>query len=135
MKFKNLAILFSNLESTTKRLEMIDFLSKFFEEVKSSQNFEDLDKIIYLLQGELVSNIKQFPKIGLAEKMIIEALALHSGIDKKKIKEILIKKGDIGATAELILAKKKKQKSLFDYKDKPDKLEPSLEISELYMLC
>ena len=133
MKFKNLAILFSNLESTTKRLEMIDFLSKFFEEVKSSQNFEDLDKIIYLLQGELVSNIKQFPKIGLAEKMIIEALALHSGIDKKKIKEILIKKGDIGATAELILAKKKKQKSLFDYKDKPDELEPSLEISELYM--
>ena len=133
MKFKNLAILFSNLESTTKRLEMIDSLSKFFEEVKSSQNFEDLDKIIYLLQGELVSNIKQFPKIGLAEKMIIEALALHSGIDKKKIKEILIKKGDIGATAELILAKKKKQKSLFDYKDKPDELEPSLEISELYM--
>lgn len=133
MKFKNLAILFSDLEATTKRLEMIDFLSKFFEEVKSSQNFEDLDKIIYLLQGELVSNIKQFPKIGLAEKMIIEALALHSGIDKKKIKEILIKKGDIGATAELILSKKKKQKSLFDYKDKPDELEPSLEISELYM--
>jgi len=133
MKFKNLATLFSDLESTTKRLEMIDFLSKFFEEVKKSKNFEDLNKTIYLLQGELVSNIKQFPKIGLAEKMIIEALTLHSGIDKKKIKEILIKKGDIGTTAELILAKKKKQKSLFDFEDKPSEIEPSLEISELYL--
>jgi len=133
MKFKNLATLFSDLESTTKRLEMINFLANFFEEVKKSKNFEDLDKIMYLLQGELVSNIKQFPKIGLAEKMIIEALTLHSGIDKKRIKEILIKKGDIGTTAELILAKKKKQKSLFDFEDKPSEIEPSLEISELYL--
>jgi len=133
MKFKNLATLFSDLESTTKRLEMIGFLSSFFEEVKKSKNFEDVDKIIYLLQGELVSNIKQFPKIGLAEKKIIEALKLHSGIDKKKIKEILIKKGDIGTTAELILAKKKKQKSLFDFEEKPSEIEPSLEISELYL--
>ena len=132
MKFKNLATLFSDLDSTTKRLEMIEYLSNFFQEIKTSKNFEDLDKIIYLLQGELVSNIKQFPKIGLAEKMIIEALTLHSGIEKKKIKEILIKKGDIGATAELILTKKKKQKSLFDFEDKPNELESSLEISELY---
>ncbi|MFX1288882.1 MAG: ATP-dependent DNA ligase, partial [Promethearchaeota archaeon] len=64
---------------------------------------------------------------------IIEALTLHSGTDKNKIKEILIKKGDIGATAELILTKKKKQKSLFDFEDKSSELKPSLEISELYL--
>ena len=133
MKFKNLATLFSDLESTTKRLEMIDFLFKFFEGVKESKNFEELDKIIYLLQGELVSNIKQFPKIGLAEKLIIEALALHSGIDKKKVKEILIKKGDIGSTAEFILTRERRQRSLFDFEDEPSGLEPSLEISELYL--
>jgi len=132
MKFKNLAILFSDLESTSKRLEMIEFLSNFFKEVKVSNDFEDLGKIIYLLQGELVSNIKQFPKIGIAEKMIIEALSLHSGIDKKKIKEILIKKGDIGATAELILARGRKQRSLLDFEDESSGLEPSLEISDLY---
>ncbi|MHA2288871.1 MAG: ATP-dependent DNA ligase, partial [Promethearchaeota archaeon] len=132
MKFKSLATLFSDLESTTKRLEMIDILSEFFRGVKERKDFKDLDKIIYLLQGELVSNIKQFPKIGLAEKMIIEALTLHSGIEKKKVKEILIKKGDIGATAELILSKKKKQKSLFDFEEEPSELKSSLEISELY---
>ncbi|MFX0056823.1 MAG: ATP-dependent DNA ligase [Candidatus Hodarchaeota archaeon] len=132
MKFKKLAILFSKLESTSKRLEMIDILSKFFREIKESATFDDIDKIIYLLQGQLVSNIKQFPKMGIAEKMIIEALSLHSGIDPKKIKEVLLKKGDIGITAELILSKKKTQKSLFDFHDSDEFRETSLEISELY---
>ena len=133
MRFLALAILFSELESTSKRLEMTDKLSLFFKNIKKSNDFKDLDKIIYLLQGQLVSNIKQFPKIGIAEKMIIEALTLHSGIEKKKVKEILIKKGDIGATAELILAKKKKQKSLFDFKDELSETDSlSLEISDLY---
>jgi DNA ligase-1 len=132
MKFNKLALLFSELESTTKRLEMIDILSKFFKEIKKSKDFEDLDKIIYLLQGQLTPNIKQFPKMGIAEKMIIEALSIHSGVDAKKIKEVLVKKGDIGAAAELILSKKKKQKSLFDYHENEESLGTSLKISELY---
>ncbi|MFX0000543.1 MAG: ATP-dependent DNA ligase, partial [Candidatus Hermodarchaeota archaeon] len=132
MKFNKLSQLFSELESTSKRLEMIDLLSEYFKEIKNSKDFEDLDKIIYLLQGQLAPNIKQFPKMGLAEKMIIEALSVHSGIDAKKIKEVLVKKGDIGAAAELILSKKKKQKSLFDYNRENASSEVSLSISELY---
>ena len=99
MKFYELAQLFSKLENTSKRLEMTDILSNFFKEIKLKNDYDELDKIIYLLQGQLVSNIKQFPKMGIAEKMIIEALSLHSGINKTKIKQILVKKGDIGATA------------------------------------
>jgi DNA ligase-1 len=132
MRFNRLSKLFSDLESTTKRLEMIDILSNFFKEIKESKNFEDLDKIIYLLQGQLVPNIKQFPKMGIAEKMIIEALSVHSGVDVKRIKEVLVKKGDIGAAAELILSKKKKQKSLFDYDKGNQGLGTSLNIFELY---
>ncbi|MHA2280925.1 MAG: ATP-dependent DNA ligase [Promethearchaeota archaeon] len=130
MKFNRLAQLFSELESTSKRLKMIDILSDFFREIKEKGDFEDLDRIIYLLQGQLVPNIKQFPKMGIAEKMIIEALSVHSGIESKKIKEVLVKQGDIGATAELILSKRKKQKSLFDYNEK--NALPSLELSGLY---
>ncbi|MEJ2294281.1 MAG: ATP-dependent DNA ligase [Candidatus Lokiarchaeota archaeon] len=132
MKFQKLAQLFSDLESTSKRLEMIDNLSKFFFELKKEREFEDLKKIIYLLQGQLVSNIKQAPKIGIAEKMIIEALSLHSGINNKNIKQLLIKKGDIGATAELILSKKKKQRSLYDFNQNSDQIKSTLEISDLY---
>ncbi|MFW9826838.1 MAG: ATP-dependent DNA ligase [Candidatus Thorarchaeota archaeon] len=132
MKFNRLSQLFSQLESTTKRLEMIDLISNFFYEIKKSKDFEDLDKIIYLLQGQLAPNIKQFPKMGLAEKMIIEALSIHSGIDAKRIKNILVKKGDIGAAAELILAKQKTQKSLFDYNKEGQDSGESLTVSELY---
>ena len=45
MKFKKLAVLFSELEKTTKRLEMIDILSNFFNEIYQNNIFEDLDKI------------------------------------------------------------------------------------------
>jgi DNA ligase-1 len=132
MKFKILAQLFSELESTSERLKMIDLLSHFFTKVKVSKEYEDLDQIIYLLQGQLAPNIKKFPKMGIAEKMIIEALSLHSGLDKKKVKDILIKKGDVGAAAEYILLKEKTQKSLFDFKDDDSNFESSLEIPELY---
>ncbi len=128
MKFKKLAELFSELESTSKRLEMTELLSDFFENLK---NYDDLEKIIYLLQGQLVSNIKQFPKMGIAEKMIIEAVSLHSGVNNAKIKEVLVKKGDMGATAEYILSKKKKQKSLLDF-GQTNAQTSSLEISDLY---
>ena len=132
MKFIKLAQLFSKLEGTTKRLEMTDLLSEFFKEITESKNYNDLDKIVYLLQGQLVSNIKQLPKFGLAEKMIIEALSVHSGADKAKIRQILIKKGDIGAAAELILSKKKKQTSLTDFGRSDAVKYKSLEISDLY---
>jgi len=132
MKFKILAQLFSELESTTKRLEMIDMLATFFRNLKENADYQDLEKIMYLLQGHLVSNIKQFPKMGIAEKMIIEALSVHSGINPKKIKDVLVKKGDIGLTAESILSTNKKQKSLFDFNSQKNGSYSSIEISELY---
>lgn len=124
MKFKKLSNLFSALEATTKRLEMTDILAEFFSDLKSN-----MKEIVYLLQGHLVSNIKQFPKMGIAEKMIIEALSLHSGINGSKVKDILIKEGDIGKTSEFILKSKKKQKSLMDFGTREN---TSIEIKELY---
>ncbi len=113
MEFKDLTKIFASLEETSKRLEMIDILSTFFRELKKNNKYEDFDKVIYLSQGQLTSNIKQFPKIGLAEKMIIEALSTHSGLGPERIKEILLKKGDIGSAAEIIFKKKKQQQTLF----------------------
>ena len=71
---------------------MTNILADFFREIKSEDNYADIDKVIYLLQGQLTSNIKQFPKMGLAEKMLFQAVSLHSGINTNKIKEVLIKK-------------------------------------------
>ncbi|MEJ2277512.1 MAG: hypothetical protein P8Y70_07160, partial [Candidatus Lokiarchaeota archaeon] len=69
MKFQKLAELLAKLEATTKRLEMIDILSEFFREIQIAHDFTNLKEVMYLLQGKLVSNIKKFPKMGIAEKM------------------------------------------------------------------
>lgn len=132
MKFEVLANLFSQLEGTTKRLEMTDILANFFEEIKQTSNFEDLDKIVYLLQGQLTSNIKQFPKMGLAERMLIQAVSMHSGISADKVKEAVNKKGDVGGAAEVILSRKKKQKSIMDFGSATETNFQSVEIPELY---
>ncbi|MHA1147354.1 MAG: ATP-dependent DNA ligase [Promethearchaeota archaeon] len=132
MKFKILSDLFSELEGTSKRLEMIDLLANFFRKIKETSNFEDINKIVYLLQGQLTSNIQKFPKMGLAERMLIQALSLHTGIKNEKIKELVNKKGDIGAAAEVLLSHKKKQKSLMDFGSTQENENESIEISELY---
>ncbi len=131
MKFLEIARVFSDLERTSKRLEMTEILSNFFQKIKQKSDFSDLDKIMYLLQGQLTPNMKQFPKMGIAEKLIIDALSIHSGVSKAKITEIKNKKGDVGLAAEFILAKKKKQKSLIDF-ESIGQQQGSLEISELY---
>ncbi|MHA1468760.1 MAG: ATP-dependent DNA ligase, partial [Promethearchaeota archaeon] len=131
MKFYELAQLFSILENTSKRLEMTDILSNFFKGIKQSNNFDDLNKIIYLLEGQLVSNIKQFPKMGIAEKTLIEALKTPSGWNDDDIKKKLREFGDIGATAEYILIHKKEGSiTRFIFKETIEK--PSIEISELH---
>ncbi len=132
MKFQTLAKLFDALESTSKRLEMTGLLASFFSEIKSSGDFNDLDKIIYLLEGQLVSNIKKFPKLGIAEKMLIQALKIPSGISTERIKQKVIEKGDIGAAAEEILKNKKTQKSLIEFNKDKENEQSSLEIQELY---
>ncbi|MBN1801894.1 MAG: ATP-dependent DNA ligase [Candidatus Lokiarchaeota archaeon] len=131
MKFLEIARLFSDLENTSKRLEMTEILSNFFQNIKDGGDFSDLNKVMYLLQGQLTPNMKQFPKMGIAEKMIIDALSIHSGVSKSKIVEIKNKKGDVGLAAEFILARKKKQKSLIDFESKGQQ-QGSLDISEVY---
>ena len=54
---------------------------------------------------------KEILKLNLPEKIIIEALSLHSGYSKEKIKDLLRKTGDIGDMA-YIVCKNKIQKQL-----------------------
>ena len=138
MKFIKLARLFSDLESTSKRLEMTDFLADFFKAVIETKDFKEIDKIIYLIQGQLVSSLKPIPKLGLAEKSLLEIVLLHAGVDridkdsKEKVKRVLVKTGDIGSTAEYILLNMKKQRSLIDFSPDKNKKVESIEITELY---
>lgn len=53
-------------------------------------------------------------KFRIPLNIIIEALSLHSGYSEKRVKDLLIKTGDIGDTA-YIVSKYKIQKKLIDW--------------------
>ena len=79
MKFKTLSQYFEKLEATSKRLELVDILSKLFRESNSAE----IGKICYLIQGRVAPFFEPV-EIGMAESMVAQAVgkAYDKGKDK-----------------------------------------------------
>lgn len=95
MKFHKLVEYFERLEATTKRLEMFDILSELFKEAHS----DDIDKIIYLGQGQLLPPFQGL-EMGMSEKYLIRAISDATNTPTKKVEDAFKKTGDLGETAE-----------------------------------
>lgn len=95
MKFKKLVEYFERLEETTKRLEMFDILAELFKEASA----KDIDKIIYLSQGQLLPPFHGL-EIGISEKLLIRAISDATETATKKVEQIFRQTGDFGKTAE-----------------------------------
>jgi DNA ligase-1 len=93
---------YEKIEATTKRLEMTDLLVDLLK--KTPRNV--IAKVVYLTQGKIYPDFVGL-EIGVAEKLAIKALARASGRRQSEIEDELRKSGDIGETAQKILAKKK----------------------------
>ena len=102
MEFSIIAKTLENMEGTTKRLELTDFLVGLFKE--TSQDL--LPKIVYLIQGKIRPDFEGI-ELGMAEKLAIKSLSKSSGTPVKKIQEIYQDDGDLGHSAEKILQLKK----------------------------
>src|SRR4030042_2468488 len=63
-------------------------------------------KVVYLTQGKIYPDFVGL-EIGVAEKLAIKALARASGRTQSEIEDDLQKSGDIGETAQKLIAKKK----------------------------
>jgi DNA ligase-1 len=101
---------YEKIEATTKRLEMTDMLVDLLKNTPKNV----IAKVVYLTQGKIYPDFVGL-EIGVAEKLAIKALARASGRNQKEIEEELRKSGDIGETAQRILAKKK-QSTFFQKK-------------------
>lgn len=95
MLFKDLSIYLQKLENTASRNDMILLLADLFKKVPAS----DFDKVMYLLQGRVVPLYVNL-EFGMADKMIIKALATAYAIEETKILQEFKKVGDIGELAE-----------------------------------
>jgi len=103
MQYSTLVETYARLEATTKRLEMTDILA----ELLASASPDEIEKVMYLTQGKIHPDWTGEPEIGMAEKMVVEAISRASGQPKKAIEKILAETGDVGLTAEQSLIDKK----------------------------
>jgi DNA ligase-1 len=108
MKYQKLAELYESLSSTPKRLEKIDIMAKFLENIS-----EEDKEVMYLLEGDIYPEYDE-RKIGISNQIAIKAISKATGTDSKKVLDLWKKIGDIGKVAEQ-LTKTKKQSTLQSY--------------------
>lgn len=106
MLYIDLCNIYEQLEKTTKHLEKTSILSKFLKSIP----LEDLDKIIYLLQGHVFPE-RDERKTGMSSKLIVKVIATASGSSVNSVTKSWRKLGDLGLVAEQLI-KEKKQSTL-----------------------
>ena len=107
MLFSTVSEKFNLLSGTRKRLELTQILVDLFTEASG-----DLKNLTYLIQGKLAPDYEGI-ELGLADKLIITALAGVAGVPDDEIYRQFIASGDLGEVAKKI-AQSKKQNSLFN---------------------
>ncbi|MDR3074624.1 MAG: ATP-dependent DNA ligase [Candidatus Methanoplasma sp.] len=108
MLFADVADVFDRLEVTSSRLEMTSILSEFFKTLEPGS----LRDIVYLSQGKLHPDF--YPQeLGMADKLVLRAVASISGTTGKAMDEVWKREGDPGKIAEVLIKKRAGQMSLF----------------------
>jgi len=105
MKFSKLAEYYEKLEGTSKRLELVDILSKLFKESKSGE----IGNICYLIQGRVAPFFEPV-EIGMAEMTVAQAVGRAFGKSKDKVIKLYRSKGNMGKAASQ-LARNTKQET------------------------
>ncbi len=107
MLFKDAAEFYSKLEGISSRLEMIDVLTDLFKKAERGE----IKQLIYFTQGMLAPPFEGV-EIGVAEKMTEEAIAAATGFTKENAVMSFRKTGDLGLTAEELVAKTRLRRML-----------------------
>ena len=102
MDFSKLSQYFKRLEDTSSRIEMTKILAELFKHAAKVE----IGEICYLLQGR-VAPLYEAIEFGIADKLMIRAIAKGLDVDEKTVMGEFKKRGDLGITAENI----KKQKA------------------------
>ena len=95
VKFDELARHLDQLEATSSRNELVRILS----EVYRACSADEIEPITYLLQGRLAPFFEPV-EIGLAERLLITAIATAYGVPKEEVGKLYKQAGDLGVTAQ-----------------------------------
>jgi DNA ligase 1 len=123
MTFRDLAAYFKRLEGTTSRNTMTEILSELFKAAHKGE----VGKICYLLQGRVVP-LYEAVEFGIADQLLIRAIARAYSIEPEKVTAAFKKAGDLGTVAESIrsqissIKEKGKTVSIYDVYQALDEL-------------
>jgi DNA ligase-1 len=95
------------MEQTSSRLALTNYLVALLKKTPP----DIIGKVTYLIQGKLYPDYEGI-ELGVAEKMVIRAIASSSGKDQSQIEKIYQKTGDLGDAAGEAM-KSKAQSTLF----------------------
>ena len=102
MYFETLAETFERLEATSSRLTLTSILATMLKKADP----DDIDKVIYFIQGELLPSWYGEPEIGISEKLLIKAISLATGVSESEVEAIYKKLGDLGKATEALKQKR-----------------------------
>ena len=94
MKFAKLASYFQKLEQTSSRNTMTEILAELLGQSPATE----IDKICYLTQGRVAPLFVPL-EFGVADRMMIRAIADGLGISAGEVEKTYKKEGDLGITA------------------------------------
>ncbi|HKF19657.1 MAG TPA: ATP-dependent DNA ligase [Candidatus Dormibacteraeota bacterium] len=95
MKFSELAEYLDQLEATNSRNALVRILS----EVYRACSVDEIEPITYLIQGRLAPFFVPV-EIGLAERLLVSAMAMAYGTPKEEVTKLYRQLGDLGVTAQ-----------------------------------
>lgn len=107
MDYSILAEAYEKIEAESKRLGMTALLVKLFK----ATDPELMDKVVYLTEGRLYPQFVGI-ELGLAEKLVIKAIAFVTGLSEKDVEKMSMTEGDLGKVAEATIGTKR-QSTLF----------------------
>jgi DNA ligase-1 len=106
MKYSKLVGLYEYLEQTPSRLKKTEAIADFFREAEG----KILDKVALLVQGKVFPSYSE-KEMGVADKMMVKAIASAMGFSGTEVDAEFKKTGDLGLTVEKLM-KIKRQRSL-----------------------
>src|SRR3989344_1622549 len=101
MTFTDLSVYFQKLESTASRITVTEILAELYTKLSS----DDAASVSYLLQGRVAPVFTPI-EFGIADKLLIRAIAKATGKNDAEVFQLFKKTGDLGATAEKIKQEK-----------------------------
>jgi DNA ligase-1 len=96
--YAQVAACYDSLEKTSGRIKTAEILAGLLKRAPR----EDLEKLVYLTQGRLRPDWEGM-ELGIAERLLVRALANATGLSENDVGKVLVETGDVGSAASRLL--------------------------------